>query len=557
MFTFDRRQVGALLWLRGKLTVRQFTREKGRIVAAVFLMLFFAPFIIGGAVGTAVAYRNLEQPWPTELLGGVFVFLWLVWGLAPVLAGSANEAADITRLLVYPLPRRDLIVGVLLGALFDYPTYLVLPLFLAIFVGFGITPILPVLLIGVLLSYAHMVIIGQLVTTALGGILQSRRFRDLIIILASLLGVSCYFLQALFNRFAENLTEVISQEQLLAFRPLNTLQWFPTGAIARAVEQATAGEPGVLAWLGYSFLWLLLLTWAWWRLLVRLTTGEGFWLNLPAQSQKKEVPIKRVGIDGRLTWLPPDLAQLVNKEWKAIWRIPQRRVGMFQGILMPFLMVGAILVNSDSGFTVIPSWSSFSLPLYSLFLFWINGQNMLGMEGRGLSVLLLTPVPRQRIFLAKGIALGLVTAVPLCVIGAVLLLVSGGEWLSVTAVPVSLSMGVAALAVTSVTSVLFPVPINLESRRMRGSISTGGGCLAGLANAFLVPVLIAVVAFPAAAPLIAAYWWQRPIIAGLAAVLAPFYALVIFWFATRLAGDLLLEREAEVLAATRLPDDEP
>jgi len=112
-----------------------------------------------------------------------------------LLVSSLNEGLDLTRLLVFPIARRDLVVSILLGTLFDYPTYIMAPVLLAALVTWGISPALPIVALGLLLAYCHMVIASQLVVTVFGGILQSRRFRDLAIILASLFGASCYFIQ--------------------------------------------------------------------------------------------------------------------------------------------------------------------------------------------------------------------------------------------------------------------------------------------------------------------------------------------------------------------------
>ena len=263
-----------MLWLRGKLTVRQFTRERGRIIGAIFVFLIFGPMVVGAAWGTAVAYRNLPEHLDTGLLGGVFVILWLIWLVFPLVFSSVNEGMDITRLLIYPLSRRDMILGTLVGTVFDYPTFLILPLFGAMIFGFGFG--LPVLL-AIVLGYAHAVIIGQLVLTVLGGIVQSRRFRDITIIFFSLLGGSCYFLQQGFISLMSRLGTEVNEEMILALRPLNILQWFPTGALARFVEQAQLGNwSNATLWLLYSLVFLGLFTAIWVSGLYRLATGQGF-----------------------------------------------------------------------------------------------------------------------------------------------------------------------------------------------------------------------------------------------------------------------------------------
>lgn len=555
----NRRRVGALLRLRARLTLRQFTRERGRIVGAVVALLVFGPMVVGAAIGTAIGYRRLPEPWPAALLGGVLVALWLIWLAFPVIFSSINEGLDVTRLLTYPLSPRDLLVGTLLGTLFDYPTYLVLPLFGAALFGFWGSPAWLLVLVGLGLGYAHMVLMGQLVLTAMGGILQSRRFRDLTIIVASLLGTSCYFINLAVQEATASLTGAITQEQILALRPLNVLQWFPTGAIARSVEQALAGAwLPALQWLGYTAVWLLLIGWAWLHLMNRLATGEGFLVGgLPQwrRREKKSSTAKRARRDW-LGWLPADLAQIVSKELKSAWRIPQRRVGLLQGVLLPIVMGGAFIFSSDatSGFAI-PATAGLFLPFYALFTFWATTQNMLAWEGRGLGTLLLTPLPRRRIFLGKGIALLLVAGGPFVIIGAGVVGLTRSP-LAVLGLVMGLCAGMAAMAVTAVASVLFPIPINVESTQSRGTFSTGGGCRASLAATVLVPIVIGVISLPTALPLAAAWWWERPLLIGVPGLaFSLLYAVAIFWGGSRLAGNLLLEREAEVVAALRQPEE--
>lgn len=552
MVGLNGRQLWALLRLRGKLSLRLFWREKGRIISALVALLFFGPIVLGIAAGTAMAYLRLEDPWPSQILGLVLVGMWGIWLLSPILLSALNEGADITRLLVYPITRRDLVVSIFLGTLFDYPTYLMLPLFVAILVGFS--SVWPIVLLALLIGYGQMVVIGQLSHTLLGGILQSRRFRDVAIILGSLLGSSCYFLQFGFRRWAENGASTMDEEALLALRPLNALQWLPTGALARAVAQAQAGAwLDVGLWLSYSLLLLLLLTLIWWLLLERITTGEGFLLSgiRWQQPEKKAVRSRSLGFVS--SWLPSDITQLAGKELKSIWRLPQRRVGLIQGILFPFVMMGAVLFQTESSLQL-PNWMGLTLPLYALFMFWALTQNMLAWEGYGLATLLLTPVSRQRIFIAKGLAFLLIAGVPFGLISLVMISFLR-NWQSVGGLMTGLNMGLTTLGVSSVASVLFPMRVNLEAKSVRRSVfATGGGCLTGLAMVFLVPIVMIMVAIPAALPLALGAWWERPGLALIGSFMAILYAIFIFWGGTYLGGQLLLEREAQVFMALKQPE---
>lgn len=536
--------------------LRQFSREPGRIVGAIIVILVVAPLVLAIAVGSAIGYRRLPDQWPGALLGGILVALWGVWLLFPIFFSGINEGADLTRLLVYPLARRDLITGFLLGTLFDYPTYLMLPLFIAVFVGWGGGAALPVVVVALFLCYAHMVLIGQLVYTAIGGILQSRRFRDVAIIVASLLGFSCYFIQVGFQRLTSTLSRTVSEEQILALRPLEILQWFPTGGAARAIERGAAGEWGMaMLWLGYTAVLLLIVTWAWWRLLVRITTGEGFLFSLPPRAEKKKE--KRAPVAGSpsfLAWLPDDVVQMLVKELKIVWRLPQRRVSLIQGFLLPLFMLGPFLFSDSFSFQL-PSWTGLGLPFYALFLTWINTQNMLAWEGRGLPTLLLSPVSRHRIFLAKSIALLAVTNIPFLILGVVIIVLVPGP-MSVGSILSGLCAGIAATAVTSVSSVLFPVRLNLERKSLRrGMRTTGGGCTTGLANAILVPLALAAFGLPAVIPLALTAWTGQVWILLIGVPLVAAYAFLLFWFGTRFAGSLLLEREAEVWKALQISEN--
>jgi ABC-2 type transport system permease protein len=548
------RQLNTLFKLRGKLAFRLVWREKGRIVSAIVAILFFGPMALGVAVGSAIAYRTLEDPWPMQILGIVLVAMWGIWLIAPIFLSGVNEGADISRLLIYPIPRRTLFASIILGTVFDYPTYVILPLFVAIFIGFP--ALWPIVLLALLIGYGQMFIIGQLSQTLLSGISQSRRFRDVAIVVGSLVGSTCYLWQVGFQRWVANAPDTVDEATILALRPLNFLQWFPTGSLARAIEQAQQGDwLNVVLWLAYSLVILAILTAVWWFLLERITTGENF-LPTAAQRQQKQKPkkVRRQTSSGGLSLLPPDLAQLLQKELKSLWRLPQRRVGIIQSIFFPMLMMGAFVFQSSGEATQLPDWIGLTLPLYAFFMFWTTTQNMLAWEGDGLSSLLLTPIPRQRVFIAKGMAFFLVAGVPFVLICLILTGLTR-NWQTIGGLITGLNLGLTTMGVASVASVLFPIRLNLEAKRTQtGLWSSGGGCLTGLAMVFLIPLIMWIVALPAAASLALGAWWEQPLLGIGGSLIALLYGLFIFWFSTRMAGQLLLEREAEVYTTLKQPE---
>jgi ABC-2 type transport system permease protein len=551
-------QLAALLHLRARLTWRQYIREPGRIVGVVLLAVLVLPLVGAATIGSFLGYTRLPEPWPAQLLGGVLVALWAIWLLAPVLLFSTNEGLDLTRLLVYPVARRDLVVSFILGTAFDFPTYFMLPLFAAILFAWGWTPGLPLVLLALALAYGHMVLTSQIVVTVAGGILRSRRFRDVSLIIISLLGSSCWLIQNSIERLTQDVA--LDIQQLEGWRPLEILQWFPPGAAAQAIARVHAGAWGeALLWLGYALFLLVIVSWVWSRLLTRWLTGEGFLIRgRSRQESQKEKSRGTTAAPRRLVaapaGIPSETWSLMIKELKALWRVPQRRVGLIQAMLLPLLFGGFSLLQGG-GAELQSALTVLVLPGFAFFMFWVGGQNMLGFEGPGLPALLVTPVSRRRIFIGKGLALMLVQGGLLSLV-ALLLGLWIGRALVLPALLIALAIGLAVLGVSAVLSVYFPVPVNLEQTSRRSMRSTGGGCLTGLVMGLVAPALNALASLPAAIPLALALLFDRDWIAWIAGPAALAYGALVFYGGTRLAGTLLSQREPEVIKSTQLPAGE-
>jgi hypothetical protein len=223
-------------------------------------------------------------------------------------------------------------------------------------------------------------------------------------------------------------------------------------------------------------------------------------------------------------------------------------------LIMPAFFAAAFFLTGDDGGRPLPAWFGLGLPVYALFNFWAMTQNMLGWEGSGLTALLVTPVPRHRVFLAKGLALTAAVSVPYLVVCAIVVALIP-TWHSLLAALTGLVMGVARIAVTAVFSPLFPIVMNVEGKQ-GGNRRTGGSCQTTLVNFLLLPPMFGLVTTPPALPLVLAYWRDLPWLGLVGLFLGGLYAGVVFWYGMRLAGRLLLRREAEVVAALRQPPDE-
>ncbi len=548
-FGLDSARQRALLGLRLRLTRRQFEREPGKLAGFFVFLVLFGPLVLLLAVGSGFAYLASPEPWPAQILGIVLSGLWLAWVVLPLFAFRTNEGLDLSRLLVYPLRTRDLVASALVGTLFDGPSYVTLPFLIAALVGWHATPqVYLVMLPALLLAYLLMMAGGQLVLTASMGLLRSRRFRDLTIVVFSLLGSSCYFI----NRLVQVWTEATGVEALTQFEPLLLLRWLPPGACAQAVASASSGAwMDALFWLGYATGWLALLLWAWWKLLLRMTTGASAW-SLPV-GEAKPTPRKRFSTSERIVavlggWLSAPAQAMMVKEMRLIWRVPQRRIGLLQSVLAPFALIMAVVVGDLSALSRLPEWTALGLPAIMFFSAWGLGTNMVGMESRGLATLLLTPAPRQQIFLGKGLAYAVMAMIPTAVY-AVTLGFAARSPLIFAGLVAGIGTALAVLGINMIAAVYFTFPFDEENTTRQRS---GGGCSTGLVQVVVIPLAMAIAAAPTTLPLAISVWLNRPEFAVFVGVLGMAYAAGFFAWAARYAGNALTLREAEVLAAASL-----
>jgi hypothetical protein len=129
------------------------------------------------------------------------------------------------------------------------------------------------------------------------------------------------------------------------------------------------------------------------------------------------------------------------------------------------------------------------------------------------------------------------------------------NWVAICGLLIGLGMGMASLAVTAVGSVLFPSPLNLEAKRTRGSLQSGGNLKTGCAVVTIIPISIAIVNLPGGALLGLAFFFDLPWLGAVGALFSLVYGVGILYGGCRLAGNLLQEREPELVATMKLPEE--
>jgi hypothetical protein len=246
----------------------------------------------------------------------------------------------------------------------------------------------------------------------------------------------------------------------------------------------------------------------------------------------------RHGGTARMLFSSP-LGALLEKDVRSAWRDPALRASLFLGFLGPALILLFLSqARSQGGFgtTVLLLGSVVGLSAFS--------SNPLGLERRGIALLLGFPLPRPLVLVGRNLA-ALLFRLP----GFLTLVVAGlftPPALAVAALVVALATFFVAAGVDNFVSILFPVAAPAPGSNPYGSASGGRGLGAALVSSvFLLGALVisAPLAFLAWLPALLGRPWlwlgTLPLtLAGAGAV----YAMLIAG-----AGRLLLRREPELL----------
>ncbi|MFN3980103.1 MAG: hypothetical protein ACK4SA_06955 [Caldilinea sp.] len=282
-----------------------------------------------------------------------------------------------------------------------------------------------------------------------------------------------------------------------------------------------------------------------------MTTGASAWAPpaaKPRPESRRPSPISErvvAAVGGRL---PTPTQAIMVKELKLIWRVPQRRIGLLQSVLAPFVLILAVFVGDLRALDRLPEWTALGLPAIMFFSAWGLGANMLGMESRGLATLLLTPAPRWQIFVGKGMAYAVMAMIPTTVY-AVTLALTARSPLIFAGLVAGIGTALAVLGVNMIAALYFTFPFDEESTTRQRS---GGGCATGLVQVAVIPLAMAVAAAPTTMPLVLTVWLNRSDFAVFVALAGAIFAAGFFTWAAHYAGRMLAAREAEVLASATL-----
>ncbi len=550
-----------LFWLRWKTFARSYTRsagQVGRIVGAIFLMIFVL-FITGSiAVGSFIAYRFLPAPVNGLVLVLVLTGIYLLWIVLPVLQFTINEGLDISKLALFPLTRAELMLSLIFTSFLDIPTVGLLLVLGAVVAGWAFSlPVALMAFVTMLVFYAQVIGISQLVLALLSRVLQSRRFRDLSIILIGIFSSSCYLFQQLVLRglgashIADNLkVDTIS----------SSLQWLPPGMAARVVERAAQGNWGMsFAWLGGLFALTVLVLYLWQLVVERgLTASESGGSRRTRRSKAHAVglPVAAANVATRNGFVEriksSQAFSIAIKDIKYYRRDPQLLRLIFSSVISIFVLAAVTLFNTGGMGQVnsIGPWAVMVAPFYALLVLTTFSANVLGMERQSLTSLFLFPInPRQILWGKNGVAftIGFIEVLLLILVAAT---VTKGWTYVLPAIAIGLAGIGIILGCGNFSSIFFPQRMPQAQRGFQASSSTpssSAGCLRAFMSMVVLLVML-VLLIPVAAALVLPIYFHTEVI-WLASIPASLlYGAAFYIIVTNIVAPRMLERVPEILA---------
>lgn len=548
-----------LFWLRWKSFIRNYTRSSGRIgriVGVVFLVLFGLPFMGGIAVATYFGYRLLPPPANAEILFIVLTGIYLLWVVLPLLEFTVNEGLDISKLALFPLTRAELMLSLIFTSLLDVPTVGLLIVLGAVVAGWAVSiPLALMAFLTMVIFYAQVVGISQLVLALLARVLQSRRFRDLSIILIGIFSSSCYLFQQFVLR-GLGITHIYDNLKAGAISPY--LQWFPPGMAARTIQRASQGDWGTsVLWLGGLLATTVLVLYLWQLVVERGLTASESGNSSSVRRRKTEratmMPVATStstasGLVERI--MTSQFFSIAVKDIKYYRRDPQLLRLVFQSFISMFVLIAVTLFNtSGSGRIVVGSWAVMVAPLYALFALTSFSYNVLGMERQSLTSLFLFPVNPKQVLWGKNIVVFTIGLIEVSLLVLVSAYVSNGWHLVVPA----LAIGIAGIGVIlgcgNFSSIFFPQRMTQGRRgfQTNNNLSSEGGCLRAIMSLAVLAVM-AVLLIPVAAGLVLPVFYHVEWIWALTVPASLLYSAAFYIIVTNAVAPRMLTRTPEILA---------
>ncbi|MBV8857295.1 MAG: hypothetical protein JOZ02_10220 [Acidobacteria bacterium] len=546
-------QLFALVWLKWTL-VRNSLRSRravaGRVAAALGVVAGLtlsvaaavgvgagAYFVSAHAGGGSVDARQLSAGFAVLLF--VFTVMFLMWALMPLALGGGSRF-EPARMLLYPVSLGRLFAFDFLSDLTSLTSVFVVPSLLALCVGVGLgRGSLAAGLLVAFVSVAFGLSFSKLLSVGVGALMRSRRTRGetALAIVGAALGLTGVLMGQLMPYLEQHADA------------LGWANWTPPGAASNALARGLfAGDTralavSILTLAAYASVCVLLA----YRVARRTALGIG---GGGAKRKEPQATPQHAGrAEGYAGWHLPFVSQefsaLFEKEVRYATRNPQLRVMALMGVVLTVVLrLGPAGARSGRMWGGITPYAEGAGAVFSvIYIFMLVSPvstNSFGYDGAGMRAVVLSPVSRRTVLLAKNAAATLISLL-LVAVGVGI----GGFFLGGLTAPVLLFALLAFVTTAALfaplanwLSLQFPKRAQFGKRMNRSGV--GGLLLLPIFCLMLLPPAAAVAAAHFAASLAVKY----VILAAFALLSVGLYALVL-----PRQGRQLERRELEILEA--------
>lgn len=480
-------------------TARLFARLKLRLVAnglrmstqqkvgLVLGIVYAVPLALGGFVALASVRAAPDLARPTTIV--VFAVLFVGWLVGPLLGFGSDETLDPARLALLPLTRGRLVVGLLAAS--SVGTGAVATAVVLAGAVAGLAPAGPeaaVVVAAVVVQFALCITGARALTTALSGVLRSRRGRDSIVVI----GVAAAVVISQSFRLVTDL----GRDGLNV--AADVLAWSPPGLAARAAADAGSGDlwTGLASLAGAAAI-VGLLGWWWVAGLDRSLTTTASTGGTKAGRREPALFARR------WAWLPRDRRGAVAaKELRYYGRDPRMRAGALVWLLLAVALPVGIALSDLREPAIVLAACAFAT------FGGLSAVNQYGFEGGAYWMNVVAGTDVRADLTGKNLALVAWTMAVVAPVAVALAAVSGG-WVWV---PLSLLVSIAvlgvALGVGNVISARSPQPMPTSGTNAFAG-NANQGCTAGLLQ-LLAMTVQGVLLVPVALGVGAALAWWRP-----------------------------------------------
>ncbi|GAA2642774.1 hypothetical protein [Nonomuraea recticatena] len=517
--------VGLFVALKLRLISGGMRGDTQRVLGFVFSCL--AALVVAGGGFLLLSLLRLASPQVAADVGVIaFTGLLVFWATVPLLAFGVDDTLDPAKLALFPLRTRQLATGMFAASvtgIWPAASFLVTA---GALVGLarGIGGVL-LGIVAVLLQFALCIVASRLITTALSGLLRSRRGRDLLAV-----GVIVVVLMAQLPNLIVN-RGLTGDPLAMVHSIASVLRWTPSGWAAHAISDG--GLVGLAELVALAAL-VLALGWLWIRALSRaLVTTDAS--TQAASVRRSSGLLDRILPDGRV-------AAVVAKELKYARRDPRGRVGWFASIAVTGVLAFSISgqgQGSGPGAAIGPA-------CVGALMMGIQQCNIFGIDGRSLwmnAVVYGDSRDLRGDVAGRHLGVAIIAApvlIALSVLGAVF---SGGFEGVLPAVLTAWGVLGVGLGVGALTSVLVPYTVPDRLNAFTGA-APGQGGVAFVAS-FGAMIVTALIALPVVLPVLLGVTWMS--------VVALPYGLALAWAGRVLASRIGYPRMPELLAAVSKP----